>query len=148
MFHGPGRGRWFQDDSSTLHFSCTLSLSLLHQLHLRASVISSQSLGIPGLKICAYCRDSHNFTYQQMLMVKTYINCFLTPPYLQIPSCYLHNKGFPGGSVVKNLPANAGSIPLENPLEREMATTPIFLPRKFHKQTSLAGVHGVTKNWT
>ena len=54
-----------------------------------------------------------------MLMVKTRINCFLTPPYLQIPSCYLHNKGFPGGSVVKNLPANAGSIPLENPLEKK-----------------------------
>ena len=83
-----------------------------------------------------------------MLMVKTYINCFLTPPYLQIPSCYLHSKGFPVGSVVKNLPANAGSIPSEDPLERETATTPVFLPRKSHKQTSLAGVHGVTKNWT
>ena len=39
------------------------------------------------------------------------------------------NRGFPGGAVVKNLPANAGdardagSIPgLEDPLEEEMAT--------------------------
>ena len=34
--------------------------------------------------------------------------------------------GFPGGSVVKNLPANAGDpgsiLGLENPLEKEMAT--------------------------
>ena len=33
--------------------------------------------------------------------------------------------GFPGGSAVKNLPANAGdkgSIPGEYPLEKEMAT--------------------------
>ena len=39
----------------------------------------------------------------------------------------IHDKGFPGGSVVKNPPANAGdsgSIPLgqEDPLEKEMAT--------------------------
>jgi len=38
------------------------------------------------------------------------------------------NLGFPGGSVVKNLPANAGDArncgfnPLEDPLEYEMAT--------------------------
>ena len=32
-------------------------------------------------------------------------------------------KGFPGGSVVKNLPANAGSIPgWDDPLEEEAAT--------------------------
>ena len=35
-------------------------------------------------------------------------------------------KGFPGGSVVKNLPANAGDTGLipgqEDPLEKEMAT--------------------------
>ena len=29
---------------------------------------------------------------------------------------------FPGGSVVKNLPANAGDVGLEDPLEKEMAT--------------------------
>ena len=29
---------------------------------------------------------------------------------------------FPGGSVVKNLPANAGDLGLEDPLEKEMAT--------------------------
>ena len=37
-----------------------------------------------------------------------------------------HYRGFPGGSVVKNPPANAedvGSVPgLEDPLEEEMAT--------------------------
>ena len=30
--------------------------------------------------------------------------------------------GFPGGSVVKNLPVNAGDVGWEDPLEREMAT--------------------------
>ena len=30
--------------------------------------------------------------------------------------------GFPGGSVVKNLPASAGSLGQEDPLEKEMAT--------------------------
>ena len=31
-------------------------------------------------------------------------------------------ESFPGGSVVKNLPANAGDANLEDPLEREMTT--------------------------
>ena len=45
--------------------------------------------------------------------------------------------GFPGSSVIKNLPANPGdgsSIPgLGRSLEKEMATTPIFLPGKSHR---------------
>ena len=41
-------------------------------------------------------------------------------------------KGFPGGSAVKNLPANAGDWGLiprgqEDPLEKEMATHPSIL---------------------
>ena len=39
--------------------------------------------------------------------------------------------GFPGGSVIKNLPANAGdtvrSLGQEDPLEKEMATHSSFL---------------------
>ena len=41
-------GRWFQDDSSALHLSCTLLL-LLHQLHFRSSGIRSQRMVTPGL---------------------------------------------------------------------------------------------------
>ena len=45
--------------------------------------------------------------------------------------------------VVKNLPANAGDAgrPLsqEDPLEKETATTLVFLPGKSHGQRSLAG---------
>ena len=46
-------------------------------------------------------------------------------------------------SVVKNLPAKAGGVGLipgsgRSP-EKEMATTPIFLPGKSHEQRSLAG---------
>ena len=59
-------------------------------------------------------------------------------------STYFYNRGFPSGSVVNNLPANAGNegdlglIPgLEDPQEEEMATTPVFLPGKSHEQRSL-----------
>ena len=49
---------------------------------------------------------------------------------------------FPGGSVVKNPPAKAGtrvpSLSEEDPLEKEMAT-PVFLPGKSHGHRSLAG---------
>ena len=42
--------------------------------------------------------------------------------------CYRQNQGFPGGSLVKNLPTNAGAVSAgptpesEDPLEWEMAT--------------------------
>ena len=51
--------------------------------------------------------------------------------------------GFPGASVVKNPPAMqdmwVGSLGQEDPLEKEMATTPVFLPGKSHAQRSLEG---------
>ena len=37
--------------------------------------------------------------------------------------------------MVKNPPANAGHV--EDPLEKEMAITPVFLPGKFHGQKKL-----------
>ena len=52
-------------------------------------------------------------------------------------------KGFPGGSVVKNLPAMyetwISSLGWKDPLEKEKATTPVFLTGKSHGQSSLAG---------
>ena len=54
-----------------------------------------------------------------------------------------HIEGFPGGSVVKNLPAMQGtwvwSMGWEDPLEEEMATHPVFLTGEFHEQRSLVG---------
>ena len=53
--------------------------------------------------------------------------------------------GFPGGSVVKNLPANAGdagSIPAwvgKIPWRRTWQPTPIFLPGTSHGQRSQMG---------
>ena len=48
-----------------------------------------------------------------------------------------------GGSVVKNLPANAGdvgSIPkVEGSLEKEMTTHSVFVPGISHGQKSLVG---------
>ena len=50
---------------------------------------------------------------------------------------------FSGGSVVKNPAANAGDSGLipsyEDPLEKEMASQPVFFPRKSHGWRSLAG---------
>ena len=53
------------------------------------------------------------------------------------------NQGFPGGSVVKIPPANAGDMGLipgwEDPLEKEMATHSSILAGKFYGQRSLVG---------
>jgi len=51
---------------------------------------------------------------------------------------------FPNDSVDKESACNAGdpsSVPGwgEDPLEKEMATTPVFFPGKSHEQRSLVG---------
>ena len=58
----------------------------------------------------------------------------------------MNQMGFPGGSVVKHLPAKqeteemrVQSLGQEDPLEEETAPTPVFLPGEFHGQRSLAG---------
>ena len=50
--------------------------------------------------------------------------------------------GFPGGSVLKNPPANAGNTGdrgQEDPLEKEMATPSSVLAGKSHGRRKLAG---------
>ena len=51
--------------------------------------------------------------------------------------------GFPSGSAIKNLPVmqeiEVWSLSQEDPLEKEMATTPVFLPGKSHGQRRLEG---------
>ena len=55
-------------------------------------------------------------------------------------------KGFPGSSVVKNLPAmqelqemQVRSLGWEDLLEKNMQPTPVFLPGESHGHRSLAG---------
>ena len=75
-----------------------------------------------------------------MIVLKLCIGCF----------------GFPGGSVVKNPPANAGdvgSIPGSNPWvgkmpwRRKWQHTPVFLTRNSHGPRGAwwTTVHGITK---
>ena len=50
-------------------------------------------------------------------------------------------RGFPRGSVAKNLPANAGDtgLILWSGRRRKWQPTPVFLPEKSHGQRSLEG---------
>ena len=53
-------------------------------------------------------------------------------------------RGFPGGSVVKNPPANARDAGLTPgsgliPSRRKWQSTPVFLPEKSHGQRNLVG---------
>ena len=74
----------------------------------------------------------------------------------KLSNFYLHVRthlvGFPGGSVVKNPPANAGGMGSTPGLERSPGeeNTPVFLPRKSRGQKSLVGytVQGVAKSQT
>ena len=75
--------------------------------------------------------------------------CFFLPQSVSL-------AGFPGGSVVKNLPANGGELGSINPCvgkitwRRAWKPTPVSLPGKSPGQRSLAGytLHGVGKSWT
>ena len=68
--------------------------------------------------------------------------------YMKFQSC-TRCLGFPGGSVVKNPPANVGvtgdggkqvgSLGREDPWRRKWQPTPVFLPWRSHGQRSLAG---------
>ena len=65
--------------------------------------------------------------------------------HLEYGGGYTSIRASPGGSVIRNLPANTGyagdavrSMGWEDLLEEEMATLPVFLPRKSHGQRSLA----------
>ena len=54
--------------------------------------------------------------------------------------------------LVKNLPAmqqtRVQSLGWEYPLEKGMATPPVFLPGEFHGQRSLGQATGVANSWT
>ena len=57
-------------------------------------------------------------------------------------------QGFPVAQMVKNLPetqeTHVPSQGREDPLEKGMATYPVFLPGESHEQRSLVGtVHGI-----
>ena len=59
------------------------------------------------------------------------------------PFYYYVFWGFPGGSVVKNPPANqetqVRSLGQEDTLEKKMESLPVFFPEKTHGQRSLVG---------
>ena len=64
-------------------------------------------------------------------------------------------KGFPDGSVIKNMSANAGDVGTglipgsEEPLEEgAWQSAPVFLPRESHGQRSLVGSTGSQKSRT
>ena len=57
--------------------------------------------------------------------------------------CVLSHRGFPVGTVVKNLPAgdsgNIGSISGKIPWRRKWQLSPVFLPGESHRHRSLVG---------
>ena len=66
----------------------------------------------------------------------------------------LSNKGFPGGSAIKNLPANAGDPGLISGWRRSPggghgnSLQYSCLGNSMHKGARWATFHGVTKSWT
>ena len=81
----------------------------------------------------------------QLLIFKKYLfneKCLLSVIIARVNEW---DGGFPGGSMVKNQPANAGDTGLSHswvgkiPWRRKLQPTLVFLPGKSHEQRSLAG---------
>ena len=90
------------------------------------------------------------------MYMQHYFLTLCTDPRYSHPIKLVQAKGFPGGAVVKNLPANAGDIRdmgsiqgQEDPLEEEMVShSSIFAWRIPWTEEPVATVHWVTKSWT
>ena len=80
--------------------------------------------------------------------------CIYIYTHTYIYSLCIHIMGFPGGSEVKNLPANAGeagSIPGSGKSPREEKDNPLqysCLGNPKDREARQAILHGVTKSWT
>ena len=83
-------------------------------------------LSEPAL-ICTF----HFFSLYLIIFCRSLCECTLPCPVYQYPP---YKWGFPGGSEVKNLPAKqkmqVRSLAWEDPLEKKMEPTPVFLPGK------------------
>ena len=96
--------------------------------------------------------QSQNYTKVALNFKKVIIVC--DQETLLYSDLVLGTMGFPGGSVGKNLPANAGDNSLipgsgRPPWRRKWQRTPIYLPGEFHGQRSLVGsVHWVATSQT
>ena len=116
-------------------------------LQMRRLIIRIQVCCSKLLKIC------HGQASKQVYMTPTHTpspTVYSDSQQALKPSIYtiyvVGTGGFPGGAVVKNLPASAGdvrdtvqSLGQEDLLGKEMATTLVFLPGKSHGQRNLAG---------
>ena len=81
-------------------------------------------------------------TYQQKIRSKNgtvWANCVCMNGRATVHS----QLGFPGGSVVKNLPANAGDTGQKDPLEEEMATHSSILARRIPWIGELSGLQSL-----
>ena len=73
-----------------------------------------------------------------VMVAHTACNC------TKLSELLLSARGFPGGSAVKNPPANAGDTGLipgsgRSPVERNGNPLQVFLPGEIHGQRTLAG---------
>ena len=93
------------------------------------------------LKRNAYCLTRLQLFFLVSLPSLNFLNLLI--PLL---SCLLFSKciyllgSFPGGSVVKNPPANTGDGP-EDSRRMKWQPTSVFLPGKSHGEQSLVGYH-------
>ena len=75
------------------------------------------------------------------------ISCYLRVSWIYVIYIYIYLNGFPGGSVVKNLPASVGdtemrvwSLGWEDPLEEELATRSSILAWRIPWTEKLGGL--------
>ena len=102
----------------------------------------------PGIKLGSPALQADSLPSESPGEVWLIYNVVLVSVVQRSDSVYMY-VGFPGGSVVKNPPANAGNGDSESspwigkiPWRRKWQPTPVFLPGKSHEQNRLMGYMG------
>ena len=131
---------FFQWVSSSHQVTKVLELQLEHQSFqwiFRTDLLQDGLVGSP----CSPRNSQESSPTPQFKSINSLVLSFLYGPTLLYTHTHTHTHTFPGGLVVKNLPANAGvarevgSVPgMGNPLEEEMATHSSILAWKIPEE--------------
>ena len=125
--------------SQTLFISATL----IHALLILLQSFISSLYDLLNISLSVFLRNLSSLPKIDLVCLKLFSSSIFS-----IKASF--SRGFPGDSVVKNLPAIQETHWVRKiPWRRTWQLTPVFLPGEPHGQRSLvATIHGIAKSWT
>ena len=139
-----GREREVAQSCLTLRdpVDCSLPGSSVHGIF-QARILECIAIAFSSCELIVY----NNYSTSQFIHLwrgRIIVLCRIILRVKIYSACYIESLGFPDGTVIKNLPANAGDPSLIPGSGRSLGVgkwqpTPVFLPGKCHGRRSLVG---------